>query len=136
MSLNIKLLRKVQRAILREPKRYAQQAYTKENLSIEDQSQYVCNTVGCIAGWAVAIDRGLLDNLGELSTIPISLEAENLLGLRNYENYRLFHTRDWPNAFSFFLSRYQSEALRGPHWLQALVAAIRIEVFIRSKGAR
>ncbi len=133
MTMNIELLREVQRGILKEPKRYNQGIWTKYN----DANH--CNTAGCIAGWASAIDLGLLNDADKLKSVyamkekSVTALAQEALNLTFGEKSKLFYAEDWPIVFWPFTA-FGSGSLHGPKWLQAIVAAIRIEVFIRSKG--
>lgn len=134
MAINIELLRKVQRGILKEPKRYKQEIW---GVSLNGDAS--CNTAGCIAGWAYAIDEELLDGLDKLrrrykkATGGLPQLAQKALGLNFVKRTKLFHVEEWPIIFWPFIVP-NSEELRGPRWLQALIAAIRIEVFIQSNG--
>lgn len=137
--MNVKLLRRVQLAILREPKRYAQEVWKKVELKPDVLDNYACNTVGCIAGWACAIELGLVDNIEALNQKTsgfqrsISDRAQKALNLGYHEQNKLFYAGNWPSFFKRFLNDIET-SIRGPHWLQAMVAAVRIEVFIWSKG--
>jgi hypothetical protein len=79
-KINVKLLRKVRRHILAEPKRVnmGRFIYRKED----------CGTVACIAGWAVTLS-------GEELPYHISARAEELLGLNWRQASYLFY--DAPN---------------------------------------
>ncbi len=137
MTMNIELLRKIQRGILKEPKRYNQEIWGA-NVQL-NKYRHPCNTAGCIAGWAYAIDEGLLGDISKLQEKYLKADgnipalAQKVLGLSGEERHLLFHVENWPAIFRPFKVPYE-EDLRGPRWLQAIVGAIRIEVFIRSKG--
>lgn len=136
--MNTELLRKVQRAILREPKRYDQNDWHggKEEISPDGS----CGTVGCIAGWACAIEVGLPQYFKKYITdftgYFIPDDACTYLDISGggyaYESSRLFHAESWPKIFSPWIR--SNGSLKGRPWTKALLAVIRIEIFIRSKG--
>ncbi len=132
--MNTKLLRKVQRAILREPKRYNQDTWCDGNSISPDGS---CGTVGCIAGWACAIEVGLEEYAQKYTGFDapsIEMNARKFLDIDYIrgESPRLFLTENWPKIFHPWIGEYGR--LKGRPWTKALLAVLRIEIFIRSEG--
>ena len=120
--MNVRLLRKVKKHILEEPRRFQMDGYVhrgRPGSMFEDLGlRYKvpdCGTVACIAGWAQCLSGG--------DSSP--MEA---LGLHGYED-RLFFMWNWPmNLRKRF---YAAKTMR----TRAKIAAERIEHFIKTKGA-
>lgn len=122
--MNVKLLRKVKKHILAEPKRFC---FHWARKSLEAP----CGTRACIAGWTIILGAGLMEPFdadGDL-VIPKSLTrnkmgyysgpASKLLGITEEQADRLFVY--WPSPFKD----------RG---YDAKTAAARIEHFIKTEG--
>lgn len=101
------LLRKVARAIRRNPKHYDQGTWISNN-KLEIHMEYVegkrptmtaCGTAGCIAGWTAVIGDWEKKNIGR----RVKNVAQDLLGLDDYEAGVLFSPSpgvEWPYPFS------------------------------------
>lgn len=100
-KFNKKLYDSVIKSILEEPKRIDMGIYALTELQIRNRfnSPPKCNTVGCFAGWAVALDQGLRGNELALHYPFICNEATKFLGLTSSEAFTLFHTNHWPNEY-------------------------------------
>ncbi len=122
--MNVKLLRKVAKHILAEPKRYAFGW-------VQQSSAVPCGTKACIAGWTILLGARLrksFDENGQL-IIPKSLwrrgfgyysgPASKLLKINHAQASRLFV--NWPSQFDNL-------------WGDAATAVKRIEHFIKTKG--
>ena len=124
--MNVKLLRKIKRHILEEPRRFAMglwhierqpgrtidgcvNYYFSPNKFESEQKVPSCGTVACIGGWAEIF--GGRDEAAKLR-----------------RNGKLLSVRQWPKAF---LVRY--EKARTPR-ARARIAAERIEHYIKTKG--
>lgn len=128
--MNVKLLRKVKRHILAEPKcllmfgwaRFKEQGHKLFTDDGDTRPFGKCGTAGCIAGWACILE-------GEKALIPSEYErkARLLLSLNKLEAERLFYPMHWPQKFSGG-SKDDGKSKT------AKVAAARIEHFIRTKG--
>jgi hypothetical protein len=126
--MNVKLLRKVKRYILAEPKRLFMASYFVrkyqygEMLNGRDFAK--CGTAACIAGWTLLLNK--LD--------PYFVEAgahdtaADLLGINCDQALLLFEPRKWPEKFEKGLNDDGKLST-------AKVAAARIEHFIKTKGA-
>lgn len=138
--MNVKLLRKVQKHILEEPKRFAMSNYlVKKN---EDETVFFtgigrgnakkvynrnwpkCNTVACIAGWAVVLSG---EDFTDYS-FRWSSGAAELLDLTDEDSSRLFEPTEWPKEF-------QKGTSNDGRMATARIAARRIDRFIATKGA-
>jgi hypothetical protein len=130
-KLNVRLLRKIQRHILEEPKRFIM----GDVIAQGEPGEYVedcdlewemprCGTTACIAGWALFLGGARNNNsLGD---------AADLLGL-NIPAIRdgagsLFYVGGWPKKF--YDAWVAAKTPRG----RARVAARRIDFFIATKG--
>jgi hypothetical protein len=141
--MNVKLLRRIQKHILAEPKRFRMLDWIEKQTAtdptyIADDSERVsfpkCGTVACIGGWAV-----LLSKKKPSRTHYEGFRAAKLLGLnrphghldrvRSTDSERLFFTEAWPIDFSMKFNRAKTPEDR------ARIAAKRIDHFIKTKGA-
>lgn len=131
-KLNVKLLRKVQKHILAEPRRLNMNVVVGK----VDTSESPCGTVGCIAGWTC-----ILSGVPEADTDL--RKAQSLLGLTREQRDRLFaeprygledydgtsYEAVWPKSFA---RRYENARTQKT---MAKIAAGRIDHFIATKGA-
>ena len=85
----IEIYDEIERVILEEPKRIYMDTYTVNPKNIDEADRPACNTVGCIAGWAVAIGKNKIGKLHRVKDIPD--KAVKLLGIDYDMAHRLFH---------------------------------------------
>lgn len=131
--MNVKLLRKVKRQILKEPKQFAMR-YLYSEPSAGDAANKIpnCGTAACIAGWTHAIDQNIPPSECEKNKWKLTVSAGELLGIDNEQEDRLFFLEYWPERFSATYTR----ATDKHQWTRrARIAAERIEHFIKTKGA-
>jgi hypothetical protein len=119
-SMNVELLRKIQKHILEEPKRIYMprwrlvfSAIRKEGLCAPE-----CGTVGCIGGWAEILSG-------------VEGYARDLLGLdsEHGEASRLFNDDEWPEKFQTGLRKANPQTQA-----YAQVVSDRIDHFISTRG--
>jgi hypothetical protein len=141
--MNVKLLRKIQRHILAEPKRYAQDTVITRGkagdiFGVEyEVGRHLfpeCGTVACLGGWAELLSKDQRPR--GVSTLEF---ARKILGLTEDESARLFSGineemyigigRSWPKQYE--TAYMNAKTLRG----RAHVAVRRIDHFIKTKGA-
>lgn len=126
--MNVKLLRKVVKHILAEPKRLVMGSWLQRKLYEDD---YIdandiarpfpkCGTAGCIAGWTCELSKK-----GHVRRIDWM--AKRLLGLTTLEARRLFLPDQWPDRFGSGVADDGKKKT-------AAIAAARIEHFIKTKG--
>jgi hypothetical protein len=132
--MNVKLLRKVKKHILEEPRRLAMGYFVqrKDGLTqtvfeseARDGDEYPfakCGTAACIAGWTVL----LTDQTQEWQ---IEQNAIRLLEIDGREAQRLFYVHSWPEKLRNKYHNLKTPAAR------ANVAARRIDHFIKTNGA-
>jgi hypothetical protein len=125
--MNVKLLRKVKRRILAEPKRLYMTSYLAFDRDVVDRPMPKCGTVGCIAGWACIIAMPKLSPQEIWRQFAVGFKAMELLGLTDEEKFRLFEPGAWPKQFERGTSDDGKKKT-------AEVAAARIEHFIKTKG--
>jgi hypothetical protein len=122
-GLNVRLLRKVQRHILEEPRRFIMRALSVKGKPGETilgdfgnaQTLPWCGTAACIAGWI-----NILSNIdGD------ACSAEKLLGLDFYGGAPLFYERQWPSRFRQDFAKARTPTAR------ANIAVRRISYFIK-----
>ena len=140
--MNVKLLRKVEKRILAEPRRFDMMTFgdklDKEAIEALGEEAPPCGTVACIAGhvdWmthprlfaaSVAIDRFARDDsIAERAAKELGLGFE--LSQDTYAG-RLFFDDEWPKKFQAAFSKAKTPLQR------AKVAVKRIEHFIKTNG--
>jgi len=128
--MNVKLLRKVKKHILEEPKRL----YMSDYIKVESEHHLYgrgyakCGTAACIAGWTCILSlKETPDAIRR--TNDVHATGGELLGLTPGQAYRLFVPSVWPQKFTRGTSDDGSEAT-------AKVAAARIEHFIKTEGRK
>ena len=119
-----RLLRKVAKHILEEPKRLNMMRFiNRKGDGWPIYGEYPeCGTMGCIAGWAVALSTDELVKYNDIQD-----RAAKLLGLNPAQQNVLFFYGKWPIEFQKRLLRTEIQTL--PY---AKVTADRIEHFIRT----
>lgn len=143
----VKLVKKVQKHILEEPKRLNMHDWVNrledvlEGDPTWDQRQMakfpVCGTTGCIAGWTVLLSRPVVkDEKGHLvvdRTILYESEAAALLQIKDgysAENActdTLFYAGNWPEPYR---SQYYGDGLRIGSPEAAKITVDRLEHFL------
>ena len=123
--MNVRLLRKVAKHILAEPKRLDMETIADKVEGGRDSPP--CGTVGCIAGWACML-TGSSVNHADWE------KGKRLIDLDSDQAYRLFDyplgwsSDGWPAKFS--KPYVAAKAARQ----RARIAVARIEHFIKTKG--
>lgn len=144
--INVKLLRKVKKHILEEPKRFfmgdyirkgspgKQLGFCAEPTSVNAHNPFErkqpiakCGTAACIAGWSCLL--GMRKKELAEDVFFYDEKAGELLGIDHRQRRALFEAYRWPERFRAEYSQAETPAER------ARIAAERIEAFIRSKGA-
>ncbi len=138
--LNVKLLRKVKKHILAEPKRFVMWALVQRK--DETQLQFMsdglgdafvdfapCGTAACIAGWTVLLEDGMKTKKKDSR---IWSRAAKLLGLDDRwrkgeapQTSKLFETGEWPKKLEARYNRAKTQKTR------VKIAAERIDQFIK-----
>lgn len=101
--MNVRLLRRVKKAILDEPKRLdmGDWIYTYEG----GLSAPKCGTVACIAGWATLLAVGSIKDVKatakELRRTQAIISQEGMLalGIQSFDADRLFYVDKWPEPY-------------------------------------
>lgn len=142
--MNIKLLRKVQKHILAEPRRLNMNRFgellDEDTLAELGKFAPPCHTQACIGGTACWIERPRIFNrlLKEDEETEIAHRAQKLLGLTSDEADRLFYFAEMRHESpdNFWPAKFQDayEAAKTPI-AKAKIAAKRIDHFIATKGA-
>jgi len=92
--MNVELLRKVQKAITKEPGRFRMSTWG------EVARGPACGTVGCIAGWAALLN--VTENPDEFRKhvdVMTQKNGRTALKLRSGQAERLFFLNAWPSKF-------------------------------------
>lgn len=133
--MNVKLLRKVAKHILAEPRRLLMRTWILEKSDRVMAIRYggrsarstrpfaKCGTAACISGWACIVS-GRREEAKESSFMDIGME---LLGIDYPQAHRLFGPENWPKKFRPGLKDDGKKST-------AKVAAARIEHFIKTEG--
>jgi hypothetical protein len=127
MKLNVKLLKKVKRAMLKHPE--------NTNMShwvVHEDGTAPCGTAGCIAGWVVAeASIRKLRNIPAERTVSWSLrfqeKARKLLRITEHQGDMLFKLDYWPGNLR---DRYYGARSRKR---SAKLIAERIDEFIQAE---
>jgi hypothetical protein len=142
--MNVKLLRRVKKHILEEPRRLCMAWYvikkSEDKKLIAGRPFAKCNTAACIAGWTLELNKievnpyaciaGWTLELNKIEVNPYESEhirACKLLDISYDEGLRLFEPSSWPLKFRDGRRDDGTEET-------AQVAAARIEHFIKTKG--
>lgn len=145
-TINVKLLRKVQKFLLAEPRRFFMSVFGEgpEDIGEEyyfDNEKYrpPCGTMACIGGTAVWCEKPRVfakmvkknvsgDELGDA--------AGKLLGLTTEQASRLFYFKDWNDGEIGWPDKFEIAYENAKTPLQrAKVGVARIERFIKTNGA-
>lgn len=124
---NIKLLEKVKKHILEEPRRLNMSSGIKK----VQKRKVPCGTIGCIAGWSVLLSKSLLELTKDLEIdeekgwMPIEQDAQELLGISDLQKGNLFYLHNWPSKFQLTYKRAKTANGR------ARATAKRIDYFIK-----
>lgn len=143
-KINVKLLRKIQKHILAEPKRFIMGDFIVRRSDRDEMVESdglttpfaACDTAACIAGWACLLsDRNPLTGFAKLGAEllgieyidPDSVDEEDVVPI--CESDRLFYTSTWPEEFArpFHSAKTREE--------KAAIAVQRIDHFLATKGA-
>jgi hypothetical protein len=108
-----KLVKKVITAITEEPKRLNMVSWVRKKSDTPKDQRPACDTVACVAGWAVAVAEGwnytkLYKNRGAIESM-----ARDLLGLdpdfaSAAYGGKLFYPIEWPHEWRSRLYRYEA----------------------------
>lgn len=144
--MNVRLLRRIEREIKKEPRRFNMNDWVDTNASESLAKKFVppCNTTACIAGWATLLShkykkddapdlplpktfRQKAEHLQEISEYYEGV-GQQALALTENQALNLFFVDYWPEP-------YQTEHrfAKTPEG-KAKVAIARIEHFIKTKG--
>lgn len=128
---NVKLLRKIQKHILKEPRRFfmdwyiARKSQLREDTFASDngtrQEFAPCGTAACIAGWACLLSGN--------EALDFHRTALHVLNIRDSEPFRahvLFDVNGWAQPFQSQYKKAKKPEAR------AEIAASRIEYFIKT----
>jgi hypothetical protein len=140
-GMNVRKLRKLQKWILAEPRRYRQDwwGWTGNSLAIQEQNP-PCGTVACLAGNTALMEgykapsqingrfECMISPRG--ATVRIDRTAKRILGLTEDQRDRLFGIgpHSWPAKLWFEYRAAKTLEER------AAVAVRRIDHFIKTKG--
>jgi len=136
--MNVRLLRKIQKHILEEPKRFKmsswvtrkedgnETAYDTEVANVKEWKFAKCGTAACIGGWAIILS-GKLERARD--TCNYGRMAGKLLEIDHPSENLLFGLCSWPEEYrDKFVN---AKTLRA----RAQAAVARIDHFIKTKGA-
>lgn len=142
IKINIRLLRSIQRAILKEPKQFQMDAWfatqdTDPSWYDPDMPAKIpnCGTAACIGGWAIALtlkkNPDKARSYTDRRTMGTFNRAQKVLGLEGNMASRLFIEDNWPDPYKKLYNRYTEKK----QWKRrAQVAVRRIDHFIKTKG--
>jgi len=125
--MNVKLLRKIQKAILKEPRRFemGEWGMRLELGDVPDRHMPPCKTLACIAGHADLLTHPRLFQraVNDDDHNAIRVRAQEQLGLTDRQAEILF--TEWDDAYDKLTTPLQ----------RARWAVKRIDKFIRTNGA-
>lgn len=133
-TLNVRLLNRVKRQILKEPKQFQMDSYFDTAGHYSDTADKIpnCGTAACIAGWALALDKGITPEQAKGKVLNYRTltgeRADRILGARG-AGWKLFNDCAWPESFRDEWRRLT----KLKQWKRrAKVAAARIDHFIKT----
>ena len=132
--INVRLLRRIQKHILEEPKRLDMGRWCRkkewDGFQLFPEVFPECGMQACIGGWAIVLSGGRINR----GFSPLNMEdrAAKLLGLDEGQSSRLFFAREWP--VRLIPRPRNAEATRCQIMRDAKKAVERIDIFIESKG--
>lgn len=135
--MNIRLLRRAEKAMLEEPRRASIGDWVWHSSAIASNKRKApaCGTVGCIYGWGKALTAKLRGEalynayIGDCFNDGVLASAAAMFELSFHQSQRLCLTSYWPHPF-------RSRILKTRPQTKAHVKVIvgRIEHFIKTKG--
>lgn len=126
--MNVKLLRKVQKFLLDEPRRFDMSNWVRDSGLSNILKHPPCGTACCIAGAAFVLDKKLSLKKSTFDGVTVEIDARCSLELTPYESDRLFYRINWPGSFSLKYGQAKTPLAR------AKVGVARIEHFIKTGG--
>lgn len=123
-KMNVKLLRRIQRHVIEVPKRLDMECFLDRTTDsyVVHKKMPECGTVGCIAGWAVALSTKEL-----VPYVNIASTAAKFLSIREEEAEKLFYPHQWPEEFEDRLREAKPQTLK-----HAQLTVERIDHFIKT----
>ena len=118
--MNVRLLRRIQKQILKEPRQFYMDTWFKE-AAWKGKKNPNCGTAACIGGWAIALSLSITPREASGFTAP-EKRAMEALKLTSRQADLLFQPNWWPRKFRRRASTNPQQAIA------------RIEHFIRTKG--
>ena len=144
--MNTKLLRKIQKHILEEPKRLFMDSFVDRMERYENSNEFLratnrdflseippCGTTGCIAGWAVLFElpEEQDDDIRRWNLTFFQDTGARLLDISDKQAEMLFYTQNWPDGLGQKHDEAKSGSMR-----RAKITSKRIDLFIKSKGKK
>lgn len=127
--MDTRLLRRVAKHILAEPKRYNQD--TELDVGVTGEQAPPCGTVGCIGGWICALTGKTPRSRKNFSY----QRARKVAGLTGKQASRLF-AYTWSSIGGGWPDRFKSAYCNAATPQERVnIAVARIEHFIKTKGA-
>ena len=111
--MNTKLLRRIQKQILKEPRQFDMIGLFNTTLPWKIPN---CGTAACIAGWALCLSKHVTPEIADRSGLATLINAQRLLRLRQSEATRLFFLEGWPEKFQGGKSPKTSQAKALAGW--------------------
>jgi len=127
-TINVALLRKIQKKILDEPGQFQMRTWYSTTDDFHNQVKVNCGTAACIGGWAVTIAKKVKPSEYWKTGWDTLAEAKKLLRITMPMTERLFLEANWPDKFRH--AYYDAKTNQG----QAQAASARIDHFIKTKG--
>lgn len=133
-KLNVKLLRRIQKHILDEPRRFVMErsilkstpgfTFNSDNNTIQRLPS--CGTAACIAGWAVELTTHDANEQSPESLLSSAAKLLNVEETTSWVEHPLFYTTFWPSPFRWkYLSAKTPKA-------RAKIVSARIEYLIKT----
>lgn len=148
--MNVKLLKRIQRAIKRRPAQFNMDRWFSQHPNVPH-----CGTTACLAGWALTLDarkahqkasplkaaRQFLESCGERQRTYIRVgglynfrmveQGAMLLEISKEQAEKLFFVHNWPSNFR---NEYQSNVDFNHQLKAAQIVSDRIDHFIKTDG--
>lgn len=131
-GINVPLLRKVQKFLLAEPRRFDMTEWINPSEYSNVLKEPPCGTACCIAGATYLIAKKITpcgEIAGTAEAYEVSLAATKALIIDSDQESRLYLTSGWPKRFQKAYHKAKTPLAR------AKAGVARIEHFIKTKGA-
>lgn len=127
--MNVRLLRRIQKQILKEPRQFEMWGYFPLTLDTTEKIPN-CGTAACIAGWSICLTEKINPAVArdKSNRWNVWRRAKKALGIKEMQANSLFYDDNWPDNFKDGFKNSNTARKK------ARIAAKRIDHFISTNG--